>query len=170
MPASCPPSLVVWLVCLPLLLAAAWHDIIARTIPNWVPATLALVGGAALASAPVAWGGLLSATLMFGGALLFWRLGWLGGGDAKLLVAVGLLVPPARIGVALTMIALVGGVLALPYLACRGRLARPARARPSGLAVRAWRAERFRLRRGGPLPYAVAIAAGAAFGLLGGPS
>jgi prepilin peptidase CpaA len=33
------------------------------------------------------------------------------------------------------------------------------------MPVRAWRAELFRLRRGGPLPYAVAICAGALLSL-----
>ena len=67
----------------------------------------------------------------------------------------------------------VKNVLGLVYLAC-GKLI-PAMAprrptdrppvdrpinRPAGLLSRAWRLERRRLSRGGPLPYAVAIAAG----------
>jgi prepilin peptidase CpaA len=71
---------------------------------------------------------------------------------------------------AIAAIGLTGGVLALPYLMCRRRIAPPAPVRPSLLAARAWRAERFRLRRGGPVPYGVAIAVGTAFGLFGGPS
>ncbi len=165
------PSLGAFLVSagLALLFIAACHDAISRTIPNWVPAALALVAGIALLGSPAAWGGLLSAALVFAAAVALWRLGWIGGGDAKLLGAIGLLVPPGRIGGTVTMIALTGGLLALPYVVCRGRIARPAPIRPSGLAARALRAERFRLRRGGPLPYAVAIAIGATVGLLGGP-
>jgi prepilin peptidase CpaA len=165
------PSLNAILVAssLALLGVAAWHDAIARTIPNGIPATLALIAVLPLLHAQAAWHGLLAGGLVFGVALLLWRLGWLGGGDAKLLGAIGLLVAPDRIGGTVTMIALAGGLLTLPYLACRGRIARPAPVRPSGLVARALRAERFRLRRGGPLPYAIAIAIGTTFGLLGGP-
>jgi prepilin peptidase CpaA len=161
-------SAVAVSACLALLLFAAWHDVIARTIPNWVPAAIALIAIAKLSHEAAPWTVVIEAALLFGASLLLWVFGLLGGGDAKLLGAVGLLVPHGRIAAAIGMIALAGGVLALPYLACRGRLARPGPARPSGLAARAWRAERFRLRRGGPLPYAVAIAVGTTFGLLGG--
>jgi prepilin peptidase CpaA len=154
--------------CLALLLFAAWHDVIARTIPNWIPAALALIAIVKLSHEAALWTVVVEAALLFGASLLLWVFGLLGGGDAKLLGAVGLLVPHGRIAAAIGMIALAGGVLALPYLACRGRIARPAAVRPAGLAARAWRAERFRLRRGGPLPYAVAIAVGTGFGLLGG--
>jgi prepilin peptidase CpaA len=148
---------------------AAWHDAIARTIPNGIPATLALIAVVPLLQSQAAWHGLLTAGLLFGAALLLWRFGWLGGGDTKLLGAIGLLVAPDRIGGTVAVIALAGGLLTLPYLACRGRIDRPAPARPTGLVARALRAERFRLRRGGPLPYAIAIAIGTTFGLLGGP-
>jgi prepilin peptidase CpaA len=152
-----------------LLGAAAWHDAVARTIPNGIPAALALIAVLALLLSPAPWHGLFAASLVFSAALLLWRFGLLGGGDAKLLGAIGLLVAPDRIGGTVTMIALAGGLLTLPYLACRGRIARPAPVRPTGLVARALRAERFRLRRGGPLPYAIAIAIGTTFGLLGGP-
>jgi prepilin peptidase CpaA len=42
-------------------------------------------------------------------------------------------------------------------------LPRPLPGRPPSLAARIIRVERWRLRRGGPLPYAVAIASGAFF-------
>jgi prepilin peptidase CpaA len=152
---------------LTLLTLAALHDVAARTIPNWMSAALALAGVGALWSTPAASDRLLAAALLFGGAASLWRAGWLGGGDAKLLGAIGLLLPPDRVVGAVLTTACTGSVLALPYLICRGRIARPGPGRPHGLPARAWRAERFRLRRGGPLPYGVAIAAGAAVGLLG---
>jgi prepilin peptidase CpaA len=155
-------------VCLALLVLAACHDAIARTIPNWIPASLALVALVEMLRSQAAWSGLLAAALLFAACVSLWRFGWLGGGDAKLLGAIGLLVPPGRLFGTVTMIALAGGVLALPYIACRGRIGRPARVRPAGLAARAVRAERFRLRRGGPLPYAIAIAVGTGCTLLGG--
>jgi prepilin peptidase CpaA len=158
-----------WSACMALLAIAALHDVIARTIPNWIPTTVALVGLVPLLRSPAALDGLLAAALVFAGGVLFWRLGLMGGGDAKLLGAVGLLVPPGRMLGAMAAIGLAGGVLALPYLMCRGRIAPPAPARPSLLPARAWRAERFRLRRGGPVPYGVAIAVGTALVLFGGP-
>jgi prepilin peptidase CpaA len=167
------PDPAVLAACVALLGIAALHDLIARTIPNWIAAVLASIAVLPLPGTLGIWNGLPAAALafagMFGGAMLFWRLGWLGGGDVKLLGAIGLLVPPGRIGATVTAIALAGGVLALPYLACRGRIARARAVRPAGILARAWRAERFRLRRGGPVPYAVAIALGTALGLLGGP-
>lgn len=166
---SSPPlNAILVFASVALLGVAAWHDAIARTIPNGIPATLALIAVLPLLHEQAAWHGALTGGLVFGASLLLWRFGLLGGGDAKLLGAIGLLVAPDRIGGTVTMIALAGGLLTLPYLACRGRIARPAAIRPSGLLARALRAERFRLRRGGPLPYAIAIAIGTTFGLLGG--
>jgi prepilin peptidase CpaA len=172
LPFVSPQSLVYLLTYLGVALLgfAALHDVVARTIPNWVSAALAAAGLGALLLTPAVSGRLVAAALLFGGAVLLWCAGWLGGGDAKLLGAVGLLLPPDRVNDAVTVIAFAGALLALPYLACRGRIARPEYGRPHGLPARAWRAERFRLRRGGPLPYGVAIAAGAAFGLLGAGS
>jgi prepilin peptidase CpaA len=165
-----PTASVLTACSLALLCIAALHDVLARTIPNWISAALAASAVPLLWPLPAASDRLLAAALLFGGALLCWRMGWLGGGDAKLLGAVGLLAPPGRAADTVLVITLAGAVLALPYLACRGRIARPAPARPRTLLARAWRAERFRMRRGGPLPYGVAIAVGSAFGLLGGAS
>jgi prepilin peptidase CpaA len=92
-----------------------------------------------------------------------WRRGWMGGGDVKLLGAAALRVPPYAVPGMLMATALAGGVLALFYLVARRRLARPGGPRPSSLLLRALRAERWRLRRGGPMPYAVAIACGVFF-------
>ena len=146
-----------------LLVAAALHDIVARTVPNGLALALAGFGliaqvlqGNALVSVPVA-------LVVFACAALCWRRGWMGGGDVKLLGAVALLVPPMLVPSLIAAIALSGGVLALFYLAARRRLTRPTNPRPGGIIPRAIRAERWRLRRGGPMPYAVAIASGAFF-------
>jgi prepilin peptidase CpaA len=85
----------------------------------------------------------------------------MGGGDAKLFGAVALLVPPNLAPALIVGIALSGGVLAVVFLTARRRIAVPSSVRPLGLLARAVRVERWRLRRGGPLPYAVAIASGA---------
>ncbi len=113
-------------------------------------------------------GALLASLAVFLVAALCWRRGWIGGGDVKLLGAAALLVPPFQVPLMVGFVAFAGGLLALPYLATRGRLHVRNSARPIGLAARVLRAECWRLRRGGPLPYAVAIAAGVCVTLLQG--
>ena len=150
------------------LLAAAAHDLLARTIPNAAPAMVAASGLALRLEDGTVTVASCAALFAFAACALFWRAGWLGGGDAKLLAAVALLLPPSQVLSTLVGVAGSGAVLALPYLAARGRVARPTPGRRFlTLRVRAWRAELFRLRRGGPLPYGVAIAAGVLLSVLG---
>jgi prepilin peptidase CpaA len=148
------------------LVAAALHDIAARTIPNTLCLSVALLGLLlrALAGDPLP--GLLAALLVFLLALLAWRCRVMGGGDVKLLAACALLPPPGAVPGLVLAVALAGGLLGLLYLALRPLLPAPAAARPGTLAARALRAEAWRIRRGGPLPYAVAIALGSFFTLL----
>ena len=145
-----------------LLLWAAAHDMIARTIPDCLSLALAGLGFllhclsgdfsrllAAMATAATV--GLLAA--------LCWLRGWLGGGDAKLFAAVAVLLPPPEVPIAIAAAMLAGGPLALVYAAAANRVPVPSRQRTT-LLGRAARAEAWRLTRGGPLPYAVAIAVG----------
>lgn len=140
---------------------AAWHDVLARTIPNGLAAAVvalglclqALRGGEALL-----WSGFAAAVVFLLGALA-WARGWMGGGDVKLLAAASTLVPAPLVPTAIATVALAGGPLALVYLALRRVVRVPAR-RPRGLLARGLRAEAWRIRRGGPLPYGVAIAGG----------
>ena len=148
-----------------LLLAAALHDVMARTVPNGLAGALAAVGLGAQLAGGTALLGVPVALAVFVAAALAWRRGLMGGGDVKLLGAAALLVPPMLVPTLLVAMALSGGVLGLFYLVARRRMPRPSGARPPGLLPRAWRIERWRLRRGGPLPYAVAIASGAFFAL-----
>lgn len=155
---------------LALLLAAALHDIAFRTLPDGVSLALLLCGTALRIEAGEMRGALVALGLVLALALLLWRAGWFGGGDAKLLPAASLLVPPLAVPELLLCIALLGGLLALPFLALRrrGRQPVPPLDRSATLTGRVVRAERWRLRRGGPLPYGVAIAAGTMLLLLGG--
>ncbi|WP_159993482.1 prepilin peptidase [Roseomonas sp. 18066] len=148
-----------------LLALVALHDLALRTIPD--SASLGLLGcGLALRLGDGQAGQALALVALLAlPALLLWRLGWIGGGDAKLLPAIAPLAAPEALPDLLLAIAVAGGLLALPYLLARRRLALPARP-PTTLSARLWRAECRRLRRGGPLPYAVAIAAGALLPLL----
>jgi prepilin peptidase CpaA len=87
----------------------------------------------------------------------------MGGADVKLFGASALLVPPMLVPSMVMCITIAGGVLALIYLAARRRVTRPGHGRPDRMVARVLRIERWRLRRGGPLPYAVAIATGVVF-------
>jgi len=158
-------------ICVGLLVVAATHDLAARTIPNALPAFLA--GGGfllhlAVGDLPAA---MAVAALVFVVALIFWFCGWLGGGDVKLLGAAALAVPVSGVVSFILGVGVAGGVLALLYLLAR-RLVPAARVpTPVSLAARVWRAECWRIRRGGPLPYGVAIAIGGVLTLLqGGPT
>jgi prepilin peptidase CpaA len=156
-----------------LLVAGALHDVAARTIPNWVSLGLFVLGVLLrLLDSPYALlTGLSLALLVFAVAVFCWRRGWLGGGDVKLLAAAAIFVPPAHVGDLMIAVTLFGGVVGLIYLLGRllsyGQAPRPG-ARPQSLLARIMRVERRRLCRGGPLPYASAIAAGTIFIIFAG--
>ncbi len=150
------------------LLVSALHDIAVRTVPNAVVAMVALAGaGMALAENRLIASLIVSLLLLLGTGFL-WRRGLLGGADAKLLSACGLVVAPQAFGALLLSVALAGGVLCIPYLPGRRVFRAPRRGRPRGLLRRFLRCERRRLHRRGPLPYAVAIAAGTLLVMLQG--
>lgn len=149
-----------------LLLAASVHDVMARTIPGALCAAIAGLGLLARYAGGDLSHGVLAACLVFAGAWVCWRRGWLGGGDVKLLAAAALAVPPGTVPAMLAATAIAGAGLALLYLAARRVVPAAAGARPRALWARAARAERWRIARGGPLPYAVAIAFGMAVVLI----
>jgi prepilin peptidase CpaA len=99
-----------------LLLVATYCDMRTREIPDGISIALFLlaIGAAAVGAANVQWwmvlsGGLLGLAI---GAALF-RFAELGGGDAKLLAAIGALLGPVGLLFVLFWMALAGGVLAL---------------------------------------------------------
>ncbi|HET6606875.1 MAG TPA: A24 family peptidase [Rhodopila sp.] len=152
-----------------ILLAAAIHDVAARTVPNWMALALALAGLLARIADGTILPALLAGPAVFLAAAFCWRRGWMGGGDVKLLGAVATLVPPHAVFTLLAFIAFAGGGLAMLYLVGRavaGKRKPVATHRPAALAARVLRAEVWRIRRGGPLPYACAIAAGLLITLL----
>lgn len=107
---------------------AAWFDIRERRLPNVLTAG-ALVVALAL-RAPMGFDalgqGLLGALLAFGLALPFFMAGGLGGGDVKLLVAVGAFLGPGNLWLALLVMALVGAVMAIVVLIRRRAFAQTA--------------------------------------------
>jgi len=146
-----------------LLVAAALHDVAARTIPNWVSLGLCALGVLLRCVDGHLVAGLSLGLLVFAVATFCWKRGWMGGGDVKLLSAAAIFVPPDHVGDMLIAVTLAGGVVGLIYLVGRtllSRHGRPPTARPRRLLARILRVERRRLSRGGPLPYASAIAAG----------
>jgi prepilin peptidase CpaA len=104
------------LISLLLLAVATIYDLKSRTIPDWI--AVAMLGWSFVATvagfAGTSWTGLGTGLLMgFGlGAGLFW-LGALGGGDAKLIAALGAALGPVALLGVLFWMAIVGGLLAL---------------------------------------------------------
>lgn len=149
-----------------LLLAAALHDVATRTIPNRLVAGVACTGLACQFMAGNAVPAGIAGAAVLAVSLAFWRRGYLGGGDAKLLAAAALMVPANQILSFILTTAVAGGVLSLFYLVMKGLCAAP---RPTtkpaarSLIARILRIERWRLRHGIALPYATAIAAGTVF-------
>src|SRR5690349_11787497 len=95
------------------LLAAAYTDIRSRRIPNAL--TLAGIGVAIALRLSGGLGpgvdGVIGVVLAFVLCLPFFVLGVLGGGDAKLLMAVGAFMGPRDLLMAMLIIASVGGII-----------------------------------------------------------
>jgi prepilin peptidase CpaA len=162
------PSFILPVVCIALVLVASLHDIAARTVPNSLVLILAAVGMVMDILGGHLTGSLTVATSVFVLASLCWRRGWMGGGDAKLLGAAALGIMPSSVFTFAAAVAIAGGVLAIFYLVAKRLVTTTVSRRNNGLFSRVWRVERWRIARGGPLPYACAIAAGAVYVNLSG--
>jgi prepilin peptidase CpaA len=161
-----------------VVLLAAWHDLVSRTVPNWMPA---MIAGFGLVAALVSGRLLISTGLglaIFVAAAICWRRGLMGGADVKLLGAIAIALPPGMVSLFVIAMSLAGAVHAIVYMVARrvvthrmvpgggaARALEPAGMPPRtrSLLPRALRAERWRISRGGPLPYACAIAFGFLF-------
>lgn len=158
------------------LVWAAWSDIATRRIPNWVCVAVGVLGfGLRLQAGWVgAMWSLLAALALFAVLVFAHARGVMGGGDVKLAAAAALALSPPDIYGFVVATSLAGGVLAVLHLLLRRVLAEPvAVGRAPGIRAgdsvlrRVFRAEHWRIRRRGPLPYGVAIAAGGIWVLLG---
>lgn len=147
-----------------LLLFAAWCDIATRTIPDGASIALAVLGLLARAAEgpTAAVSSLLVAACLFAVLVPLHARASFGGGDVKLIVALAIGLPPLATLDFLLATVMAGGVLGFVYLSLR-LLPQPSPLLPRPLAWPARRVlalERRRFGRRGPLPYAVAIAAG----------
>ncbi|HWJ73547.1 MAG TPA: prepilin peptidase [Kaistia sp.] len=140
-----------------IVTAAAFSDLATMTIPNKLPAALALAFPfAALAiSMPIAVFGMhiFAGLAVLGVGIILFSRGWIGGGDAKLAAAIALWLGFDQLLVFLVYASLFGGMLTLGILAFRSRLV-PA------FALRQEWLMRLHDRDAG-VPYGIAIAAGA---------
>lgn len=141
-----------------LLCLAAARDVATRLVPDSISIAIAVLAiglraGQDLQAVLVS---VFCAALVFTILLALCMRGWIGGADVKLAAALVLALPPGAVPDFILATTLVGGVMGLAY-AARPRLAFEA---GPGLMRRVLVAESRRLRRGGPLPYCVAIAAG----------
>lgn len=159
------PSETLKLVSMGCFGLAALRDVALRLVPNAVPLAIAAVGTALRVMDGDLLTGLVAGVVVFAAAAACWRRGWLGGADVKLFGAGALLVRPGAAFAFVLTACMAGGVLALLYWLAGRLVALPSATRPSNVLARLVRVERRRLRRGGPLPYAVAITAGVCFTL-----
>lgn len=140
-----------------LMAAAAISDAARFIIPNWlVLILLALFPVAALVSGfswPLAGFHLLAGVLALLIGFALFAPGWIGAGDAKLFAAAGLWLGWGALLPFLFATVLSGGVLVLGLLALR-------RAAPLAGVPTGW-LEETALAQGAPVPYGLAIAAGA---------
>ncbi|MEJ0019406.1 MAG: A24 family peptidase [Acetobacteraceae bacterium] len=163
-----PPLLAVfvWSLGGAALVVLAMSDLRCRLVPNGWVALLAADGLTLRLGARVEWGAPLLSIVTGLGVLLvlgqFARHGLSGGGDAKLIAAVTLAVPPIQVPALLLAIMLAGGLIAGIYACAR------CMARHDGVLLDAGRGafhqflqrERRRTVCAVPMPYAVAVAAG----------
>ncbi|MEJ2546776.1 MAG: A24 family peptidase [Gemmatimonadota bacterium] len=157
--------------------AAAATDVAWRRIPNALTiAGLCLaLGLRALQGGPMLVDGLLGAAMGFVVSFPLFALGGMGGGDVKLITAVGAFLGPLQLTYALLATALIGGLFALIVAARRGALRRVVRSSGgvaatllAGLAMRADLKSLPTLETEDAIriPYGVPIALGAVFGLV----
>ncbi len=147
---------------------AAWTDLATRTIPDWASVALLAAGLAqrlalGLEAAAIS---ALAAIAVLALLVAAHARGLLGGGDVKLAAAAAAGFPPFGALRFLTAVALAGGVLALLHLALRPLARAWTPGKRTGLPARIAAAELWRIRRGGSLPYGVAIACGGAWMIL----
>ena len=153
---------------LAVLAFAAAIDVKRRALPN-LTVLLVMAAGLALritGDSGWPWASLaLWLACIVGLGFIMAGRNWIGWGDAKMISAATLLVPPLEVADLLLAICVAGGVLACLYIATRHALLR-GMLNPAGAPGGIWASESVRIRHGGPMPYGVAIFGGTAYALL----
>ena len=112
-----------WWPTLIVVAIATVTDLRSRRIPNWLVLPFLVLGMAAL-SYRQGWHGLAQSVegILLGGLLMgaLAALGGMGMGDVKLCAAVGAWIGPSQLLIALVVMALVGGVMALGWALAGG--------------------------------------------------
>jgi prepilin peptidase CpaA len=141
-----------------LVIGAAVRDLATFTIPNWISLALTLAFAPAALAAGVSLGDIAIGFAVGVGVLVLgagmFALGWIGGGDAKLMASAALWLGLRGLAPFAVYTALAGGLLALSLLAIRS-----AWLRPIADAGPAW--SKRLATPGESAPYGVAIAVGA---------
>lgn len=163
------PLVLVTGAILALLGVAAWRDLATRTIPDLISIAITLIGAGSRLSGgwPSLGISVLVAVVIFLALVPFHSRGLIGGADLKLLSALALGLSPLGSYQLVLATALAGGVLAGIYVALRRVLGGFEHTpgpigRHGSIPFRVAVVESWRIRRGAPLPYGIAIAAGAA--------
>ncbi|MBR0652315.1 prepilin peptidase [Roseomonas terrae] len=148
-----------------LLLVAAARDIATRLIPDGIPIAIAAVG--LVTRAMVGWQeaalSLAVAALLFAALFAVAMRGWLGGGDVKLVSAMAVGLAPSETWLFVVTTVFAGGILGVAYILARYVVPETRVVAGGSLVRRVLAVEAWRVRRRGPLPYAVAIAIGGIF-------
>jgi prepilin peptidase CpaA len=130
-------------------------DLFTMTIPNRISMVLVVAFGAAAAMTGMGWAGLANhvgaGLLMLCVGIGMFALGWLGGGDAKLLAATALWIGFEHLAGYLIVAGIAGGLLAIAILMYRSILP------PLWLARQGWALRLHGARTG--IPYGIALAA-----------
>jgi Flp pilus assembly protein protease CpaA len=107
-----------------------------------------------------------TALLLLSLLLTLYSRGLIGGGDVKIMTALAVGLSPFDCYRFIVATAIAGGLLGITYLVLSRRLPPIHRVRGASLLNRVAVLENRRIRRRGPLPYGVAVAAGGTFVLL----
>jgi len=154
--------LLFQVVAIPLLVFAAARDVATRLIPDEVSVAIAVAG--LISRLTVGWAD-AGVSLLIGAVLFFALLplvarGFLGGGDVKVISAMAVGLAPQETWMFIVATVFAGGLLGVAYILGRHVVPQPRLAGQASLLRRVMVVEAWRVRRRGPLPYAVAIAVG----------
>ena len=112
----------LFLLCLVVAIAASAEDLWRRRVSNAITAGAFVAGRATqswLFGLDGAWSALLGGVYGFVVFLIFYLLGAMGGGDIKLMAALGTIVGDEKIWLAAILTGMLGALMALLYLAGR---------------------------------------------------